>query len=213
MLNILCIWQIKWLKWKKVNTAISGLKTKVSGYITRTSDQLLSSAVETENNRVRQTSHTSSCKCVAFIHHNPILCYCEAFMRMEFYYYSSGPSVFQRVSLWWDMWGFSSRRKKWAAWWQLWVMAHFSRLGERARRLAEDAAFLSRRFLCLSTFPSFSLFLRTLEHQRTRISFLSFPEVNTVRVHIRTLNSTQMHAVTHYLCMQNGNLWKCCMHK
>lgn len=41
-------------------------------------------------------------------------------------------------------------------------VAHFSRLGERVKRLAADAAFLSKRFLCRSGFPSFSLFLRTL---------------------------------------------------
>lgn len=50
-------------------------------------------------------------------------------------------------------------------------VAHFSRLGERVRRLAEDAAFLSRRFLCFSGFPSFSLFLRILEHPRREIRF------------------------------------------
>lgn len=50
-------------------------------------------------------------------------------------------------------------------------VAHFSRLGERVRRLAEDAAFLSRRFFCFSGFPSFSLFLRTLEHQTKEIRF------------------------------------------
>lgn len=47
-------------------------------------------------------------------------------------------------------------------------VAHFSRLGERVRRLVEDAAFLSRRFLCRSAFPSFSLFRRTLEGHRKR---------------------------------------------
>lgn len=52
-------------------------------------------------------------------------------------------------------------------------MAHFSRLGERVRRFAEDAAFLSRRFLCLSGFPSFSLFLRTLKHHRNTESALT----------------------------------------
>lgn len=50
-------------------------------------------------------------------------------------------------------------------------VAHFSRLGERVRRLAEDAAFLSRRFLCFSAFPNFSLFLRILEHPRREIRF------------------------------------------
>lgn len=52
-------------------------------------------------------------------------------------------------------------------------MAHFSRLGERVRRFAEDAAFLSRRFLCLSGFPSFSLFLRTLKRHRNTESALT----------------------------------------
>lgn len=60
-------------------------------------------------------------------------------------------------------------------WWQLWVMAHsvahFSRLGERVRRLAEDAAFLFRRFLSFSEFPNFSLFLRTLKRQGERHGF------------------------------------------
>jgi len=74
-------------------------------------------------------------------------------------------------------------------------VAYFSRLGERVRRLAEDAAFLSRRFLCLSGFPSFSLFLRTLKHHKRLSSHTKTLHINPTQMagHIPRL----MHAKDH----------------
>lgn len=70
--------------------------------------------------------------------------------------------------------------------------AHFSRLGERLSRLAEDAAFLSRRFFCFSRFPSFSLFLRTLKHPRTELSVCLYTDTESLR-----------DGWNHHSCMQN----------
>lgn len=91
-------------------------------------------------------------------------------------------------------------------------VAHFSRLGERVRRLAEDAAFLSRRFLCFSAFPSFSLFLRILEHPRREIRFRFQDSTLIIYVHIQTVDPTQKDAVTPLF--MHAPLWlQTCTHR
>lgn len=166
--HCLCSSSTTWTS-SRENIVCFNLKHKRGKYVTWTLNQFLCSTVETRVQTDKDNISSINYWLLNYINQNGIV-QCN---------FSVAPpersrifeTIHSRLPVEWGKKGRSWRSVE-CQWWVMREWTHFSRLGDRVSRLAEEAAFLSSRFLCLSWFPNFSLFLRTLEDQRRGFTFL-----------------------------------------